>query len=141
MARSLVAIATWIVLISATPAAAKDIEGITEHPMIERYPGQVIAWQHIENYQPYCVAAGSVTGYGTISDWIDTEGRVTRTFYNYKGEDRTFSEIYKNYLDALQAESFKILGQSLSADRKGGDVGTAERHAARSCPALGPAPL
>ena len=36
----------------ASTAAALDIDGVVEHPMIERYPGQDIAWQHIENYQP-----------------------------------------------------------------------------------------
>lgn len=103
---------------------AQDIDGVIEHPMIERYPGQVIAWQHIENYQPYKVAVGPVTGYRTITDWIETEGRVTRTFYKYEGEDRTYSEVYKNYLDALKAEDFTILGEGMSADRKGNAIGS-----------------
>lgn len=111
-------------LLAASPLPAQDIDGIVEHPMIERYPGQVIAWQHIENYQPYKVAIGPVTGYRTITDWIETEGRVTRTFYKYEGEDRTFSEIYKNYLDALNAENFEILGEGMSADRKGAAIGS-----------------
>lgn len=105
-------------------AVAQDIDGVVEHPMIERYPGQVIAWQHIENYQPYKVAVGPVTGYRAIGDWIETEGRVTRTFYKYEGEDRSYSEIYKNYLDALKAEGFEILGEGMSADRKGVAVGS-----------------
>lgn len=62
-----------------------------EHPMFERYPGQVITWQHIENYQPYQVAVGPVTGYRAIADWIETEGRVTRTFYKYLGMERTYA--------------------------------------------------
>ncbi len=103
---------------------AQDIEGVTEHPMIERYPGQVIAWQHIENYQPYKVPTGPVTGYRAIGEWIDTEGRVTRTFYKYEGEDRTWSEVYKNYLDALEEEDFEILGQGMKADRGGVDIGS-----------------
>lgn len=103
---------------------AQDVDGVVEHAMIERYPGQVIAWQHIENYQPYKVAVGPVTGYRTISDWIETEGRVTRTFYKLEGEERTFSEVYKNYLDALQSEDFEILGMGMSADRKGADIGS-----------------
>ncbi len=110
--------------VTTVSVAAKDIDGVVEHPMIERYPGQVIAWQHIENYQPYKVAVGPVSGYRAISDWIETEGRVTRTFYKYEGEDRTYSEIYKNYLDALKAEGFSILGDGLSADRKGVAVGS-----------------
>jgi len=105
-------------------ANAKDIDGIVEHPMIKRYPGQVIAWQHIENFQPYKVAVGPVTGYRSIADWIDVEGRVTRTFYKYEGEDRTFSEVYKNYSDALKAEGFEILGEGMSADRKGSAIGS-----------------
>lgn len=68
------------VLVSAMCASAQDKDGVLEHPMIKRYPGQVIAWQHIENYQPYKVAVGPVTGYRKIGDWIETEGRVTRTF-------------------------------------------------------------
>lgn len=103
---------------------AQDIDGVIEHPMIERYPGQVIAWQHIENYQPYKVPLGPVTGYRQIADWIETEGRVTRTFYKYEGPDRSYAEVYKNYLDALNNEGFTILGEGMSADRKGNEVGS-----------------
>ncbi len=118
------ALAALAFVFATHPAVAQDVDGVVEHPMIERYPGQVIAWQHIENYQPYKVATGPVTGYRTISDWIETEGRVTRTFYKYEGEDRSFSEIYKNYLDALRAEDFEIIGEGMSADRKGADIGS-----------------
>ena len=107
-------------------ACAQDIDGAVEHPMIERYPGQVIAWQHIENYQPYKVPVGPVTGYRHIADWIETEGRVTRTFYKYEGEDRTFSEVYRNYLDALKAEDFEILADGMSMDRKGNGIGSGQ---------------
>lgn len=105
-------------------ASAEDIDGIVEHPMISRYPGQDIRWQQIENYMPYRVPVGPVTGYRTIGDWIDTEGRVTRTFYRYEGQERSYSEIYKNYLDSLRAEDFEILAEGFSADRRGADVGS-----------------
>ncbi|MEM6818120.1 MAG: OmpA family protein [Pseudomonadota bacterium] len=105
-------------------ASAQDIEGVIEHPMIERYPGQVILWQQIENYQPYRVAVGPVTGYRTIDDWIDTEGRVTRTFYKLSGTERTYSEVYVNFLDALQAARFEILATGISSDRNGVAVGS-----------------
>lgn len=81
---SLVSFMSLMSLISIA-VAAQDIEGVVEHPMIKRYPGQLIAWQHIENYQPYKVAVGPITGFRTIGDWIETEGRVTRTFYKYEG--------------------------------------------------------
>lgn len=113
-----------LVLLTPTLVIAQDIDGIVEHPMIKRYPGQVIAWQHIENYQPYKVPVGPVTGYRFITDWIETEGRVTRTFYKYEGEDRTYSEVYKNYHDGLKAEGFEILGEGMFADRKGAAIGS-----------------
>lgn len=109
---------------ASTATSAQDIEGVIEHPMIERYPGQVIAWQHIENYQPYKVAIGPVAGYRAIADWIETEGRVTRTFYKLETEERSYSEVYKNYLDALVAEDFEILGEGFSADRGGVAIGS-----------------
>ena len=113
-----------IFIFAINTVVAQDIDGIVEHPMIERYPGQVIAWQHIENYQPYRVAIGPVVGYRSIADWIETEGRVTRTFYKYEGEDRSYSEVYKNFLDALETEGFEILGHGMSADRKGVAIGS-----------------
>lgn len=124
--KSRLAIAALIVVASLTSqvAVAEDIDGVQEHPLISRYPGQEIRWQHIENYLPYRVPVGPVTGYRAIGDWIDTEGRVTRTFYRYQGTDRTYSEIYKNYLDSLEAEEFEILAKGISADRRGGDVGS-----------------
>ncbi|MEM9740589.1 MAG: OmpA family protein [Pseudomonadota bacterium] len=108
----------------ALPAIADDVEGAIEHPMIERYPGQDIAWQKIENYMPYEVAIGPVTSYRTIDDWVETEGRVTRTFYTLESEERTSSEVYLNYLEALEAQDFEILAQRYSGDRRGADIGS-----------------
>ncbi|MEM1262749.1 MAG: OmpA family protein [Pseudomonadota bacterium] len=124
--RMLVTVAAMLLACFVSTASAEDIEGVVEHPMIERYPGQVIAWQHIENYQPYKVAVGPVVGYRKIADWIDTEGRVTRTFYKLEGEERSYAEVYKNYLDALKEENFEILGEGFFADRKGVAVGSTQ---------------
>jgi len=105
-------------------AIADDVEGVQEHPMIERYPGQEIRWQKIENYMPYEIAIGPVTGYRKIDDWIETQGRVTRTFYALEGEERTYSEVYLNYLDALRSQDFEILAEGISPDRKGRETGS-----------------
>lgn len=113
-----------IVLFAGSQVVAQDQEGVVEHPMIKRYPGQVIAWQQIENFQPYKVAVGPVTGYRSIADWVETQGRVTRTFYKLEGEERTYSEVYENFLGALKAEGFEILGDGISADRNGRDIGS-----------------
>jgi outer membrane protein OmpA-like peptidoglycan-associated protein len=107
----------------ANAPRAQDIEDAIEHPLMTRYPGQEIRWQQIENYMPYRVPLGPVAGYRAIAEWLDTEGRVTRTFFRYQGEDRSYAEIYKNYLDALTAQDFEILGEGFSADRRGNEVG------------------
>lgn len=123
--RKIINILSLYLLVHSTLAFAEDIDGVEEHPLISRYPGQEIRWQHIENYMPYKIPVGPVTGYRTISDWIETEGRVTRTFYRYQGSDRTYSEIYKNYMDALVAQDFEILGSGVSVDRRGNAIGSA----------------
>ncbi|MEE4360485.1 MAG: OmpA family protein [Pseudomonadales bacterium] len=117
---------SWLLsfCLAAGTASAEDIDGAIEHPLISRYPDQEIRWQQIENHRPYRVPAGPVTGYRTIDDWIDTEGRVTRTFYRYQGTERSFSEIYRNYLDALEEQDFEILVQGISPDRRGRDTGS-----------------
>ncbi|MEM9225639.1 MAG: OmpA family protein [Pseudomonadota bacterium] len=125
MKYSLLIAALWVVaLLGAGHSIAEDVDGVQEHPMIERYPGQDIRWQKIENYMPYEVAIGPVTGYRKIDDWIETQGRVTRTFYALEGEERTYSEVYLNYLEALKAQDFEILAEGLSPDRNGTGPGT-----------------
>jgi outer membrane protein OmpA-like peptidoglycan-associated protein len=123
-ANSLFVIAMLWGLSLAASVQAEDIEGIQEHGLVSRYPGQDIRWQHIENYTPFRVPVGPVTGYRQIEEWIDTEGRVTRTFYRYEGADRSYSEFYLNYLSALESQNFEILAKGVSADRKGADVGS-----------------
>jgi len=103
-----------------------DIEGASDHPMVSRYPGMELSWQEIENYRPFRIPFGPVVGYRTIADWIDTEGRVTRNYYSYQGTERGYTEVYKNYLDALESAGFEILAENLSTDRKGAAVGTSQ---------------
>lgn len=89
------------------PGWAQDVPDSKDHPVITRYPGSIIKWYKVENYIPFKIAAGPVTGYRTISEWIETEGRATRLYYELPGE-RTHSEVYKNFKDALAKEKFDI---------------------------------
>jgi outer membrane protein OmpA-like peptidoglycan-associated protein len=107
----------------AATVPAAELEGAQEHPMVERYPGQELRWQTIDNYREFRLPVGPVTGYRQIDDWIDTEGRVTRTFYALEGSGRTWSEVYLNYRGAFEAEGFEILAEGSSEDRKGPAVG------------------
>lgn len=105
-------------------AHAADIEGSAEHPMITRYPGQDLRWQTIDNYREFRIPRGPVTGYRAIDDWIDTQGRVTRSFYALEGVDRGWSEVYLNYRNAFEGEGFTLLADGSSDTRRGPDVGS-----------------
>ena len=74
-------------------------------------------WCKIENYMPYKIPVGVVTGYRAISDWIETEGRVTRNFYSLTGGHRTHSEVYLNFKEALKAAGFEIIAAGLFPER------------------------
>ena len=100
----------------APAISQQDYEGSKDHPAITRYPGSVITWYKVENYMPYKIAVGPVTGYRTISDWVESAGRVTRLFYECDGA-RTHNEIYKNYHDALRKEGFEIIANGLFPER------------------------
>lgn len=116
---------TLIALVIATAVAqAQDIAGTSEHPMITRYPGQDIRWQTIENFRPFRVPLGPVTGYREIGDWADVEGRVTRSFYARRGQDRGYDEIYLNFREAFAASGFQIRAEGLSPDRRGNGIGS-----------------
>lgn len=106
-------------LAPAALAEPGDIAGSADHPAVTRYPGSVIQWQATDNYLPYRVAIGPVTGYRQIDEWIDTEGRVTRTYYEVAG-GRTHAEIYANYEKALTDNGFEILAAGLEIDRNVG---------------------
>jgi len=114
----------FVLSLGIAPALAQDVDGLEDHPMVERFPGTELRWQSIETYRPYRLPVGPVTGYRRIDDWIDTEGRVTRSFYRYLGTDRGFTEVYLNFQEAFEAEGFEFLGQGISNDRKGVDVGS-----------------
>lgn len=110
-------------LIITSPAAAQDADGCSDHPALTRYPNSILEWCQIENYMPYKIAVGPVTGYRTIGEWIETEGRVTRNFYSLIGE-RTHNEVYKNYRDALIEAGFEIMADGLFPGRNtSGEVG------------------
>ena len=103
----------------AASSTAADVEGAADHPMVSRYPGQEIRWFAIENFRPYRVPVGPVTGYRTIGEWINTQGRVTRIFYAFEGSERTHEEIWQNYSKALRDAGFEILGEGSPKGRPG----------------------
>ena len=120
--RMTAAAAVFVCLVTL-PTRGDNLPDAVEHPMVERYPGQELRWQAIDNYREFRLPVGPVTGYRHIDDWLETQGRVTRTFYALEGSGRTWSEVYLNYRGAFAAEGFEILAEGSSEDRKGPAVG------------------
>lgn len=115
-----------LLALPAPRAASADVAGAVEHPMVERYPGQELRWQTIENHRSFRLPVGPVTGYRQIDDWIDVEGRVTRTLYVLEGPDRSWGEVHLNYRDAFEEQGFEFLAQGASDTRRGTDVGSSQ---------------
>jgi hypothetical protein len=79
-------------LLFATPAVAQDVEGGEDHPLITRYPGSSITWYERQEFEPYRIAVGPVTGYRTIDDWVEVEGLSSGVyFYRLSADDRILS--------------------------------------------------
>ena len=117
-------LAGFLLATLAAPAQAQDAEGCADHGALSRYPNSVLEWCQTDNYLPYRVPVGPVTGYRYIGEWIDIEGRVTRNFYSLKGGARTHAEVWKNFRDALAAASFEIIAEGLFPDSNvKGDIG------------------
>lgn len=115
----------FILTLYTLSSYGQDIEGSADHPVISRYPGSVIQWYEVNNHRPYKLAVGPVTGYRTIGDWIETEGRVTRIYYALTGGERTHSEVYTNYRDALTSAEFEILAEGLFVESsRSPDIGS-----------------
>lgn len=106
----------WLIALWPLAPVLADIPASEDHPAVGRYPGTEITWQRIDNFAQYRIPVGPVTGYRHIDDWIDVEGRVTRTFYELAGE-RTHAEVWANYREALSDGGFEIIAQGLDPAR------------------------
>lgn len=99
--------------------AQNDVSGSEDHQLISRYPGSVIEWYDVQEFDRYKIAVGPVTGYRYIADWLPLEGKVTRIFYTLYGS-RSVTEVYFNYLKALEKSRFEILYDGLNKSRNVG---------------------
>lgn len=110
----LVLIISCLLLVDIT--AQKDIAGSKDHPLISRYPGSVILYFDEQDYTQYSIATGPVTGYKTISEWKNVEGKFTRLYYELE-DNTTITQIFTNYQKAMEKAGFEILAKGLFKDR------------------------
>lgn len=107
-----ISIPCFLLIASFAVFAQQDIPGSEDHPLISRYPGSVIKWYDVQEFDRYKIATGPVTGYRHINEWLQVEGKVTRIYYTLSGT-RSVTEIYLNYLKAVKKAGFEILAEGL----------------------------
>lgn len=95
-------------------AQAQDFPGAKDHPMLTRYPHSVIKWHDIQTYMPYHIGIGDVTGYRKVDQWVETQGQVTRIYYELTGE-RTHGDVYANYKKALTDVDFELIADGFAS--------------------------
>lgn len=124
MKKTILCLTMLLAALYAYPAHTEDAAGSEDHPLITRYPASVISWYDQEEFLPYSIAVGPVTGYRAIDDWIDVEGKLTRINYDLMGE-RSFYEVYANYAGALKKAGFEVLAEGhVMAGERSNDVGS-----------------
>lgn len=101
----------------------QDIKGSKDHRFLTRYPTSVIKYYEEQDFRPYKIAVGPQTGYKKIDKCIETEGKFTRIYYVLKGT-KTITEVYRNYLSALQKGGFEVMAKGVNDVRNvGKEVG------------------
>ncbi len=111
LTKFIVFIAFILTMISA-PAIAEDVAGSQDHPILTRFPGSEIKWYDVQAFSPYHIATGPVTGYRKIDEWTDTQGQLTRIYYELQST-KTHTEVYANYKKALEEAGFVILADGV----------------------------
>jgi OOP family OmpA-OmpF porin len=96
--------------------AQTNANNCKDHPIITRYPAAIIEYCDEQIYKEFHIAKGDEVGYQKIEDWVKVAGKNNRIYYSIKG-DRTVSEVYKNYLEALKNGSFNLMANQLHAER------------------------
>jgi len=97
-------------------AQNEDKEGSKDHPLISRFPGAIIKYYDVKQFDEYILPLGKVErerdeDYKWVSNLTKSEqleGKITRITYEAP-EDRSTLEIYRNYELALKNAGFEIL--------------------------------
>ncbi len=97
-------------------AQNEDKEGSKDHPLISRFPGSIIKYYDVKQFDEYILPLGKVErerdeDYKWVSNLTKSkqlEGKITRITYEAP-KDRSTLEIYRNYELALKKAGVEIL--------------------------------
>ena len=102
----LICLVPLLVLLTAA-VFAQDIRESHDHPLISRYPGQIIRSFDVKEFDQYNLVL-SVDRTGAPEKIEKVEGKVTRI--NYRNPPgRSTTEIFRNFEDALRSAGAQIL--------------------------------
>jgi flagellar motor protein MotB len=88
-------------------AQDEDAEGSRDYPLISRFPGSIIKYYDVKQFDEYILPLGKLEK-GKLLKSEQLEGKITRITYKAP-EDRSTLEIYRNYESALKKAGFEIL--------------------------------
>jgi OmpA-OmpF porin, OOP family len=98
----------------ALPAAAQDVGGGKDHPLVGRYQGAVLIEYKTSEFDemnlmqgPFDKKAFNAPNAPTGSSWLQVEGKVTRLAYRAP-EGRSSLEVIRNHENALKAKGFEV---------------------------------
>ena len=111
-----VSAAILLVLATVTTAAAQDVVGSQDHPVIgQRFPGSAITGYEVIEFDEYDLLTGPVPNRSEMGDFEHLEGRITKIIYEI-GPDRSTLEVMRNYENAFKAGEFETLYACKNAD-------------------------
>jgi OmpA-OmpF porin, OOP family len=101
-----------LVLATATGAAAQDIKGSRDHPLVPRYEGSLIIRYTTEDFTDYRLFTQPAKHYGgpgkNLDATVPLEGKLTRITYRGPAE-RSALEVFRNYEQALKSAGFQTV--------------------------------
>jgi OmpA-OmpF porin, OOP family len=109
-------------MLALGPAAAEDVPGSSDHPLVPRYEGAEIVRYETEAFTDHRMLTAPARAYGGLEQNLDAtvrlEGALTQITYRAPAE-RSSLEVARNYQQALQAAGFEAIF-SCSAEECGG---------------------
>jgi len=99
-------------------AQDKDVEGSKDHPLISRFPGSIIKYYDVKQFDEYVLPLGKLDKEGKLTKSQRLEGKITRIFYGAP-KGRSPLEIYRSYEAALKRAGFEILFSGAGEDALG----------------------
>lgn len=101
------------ILLCSLPAGFaqnEDRPGSEDHPLFTRYPGSYIWAYDYKEFDEYILPIAPLEGSSinaTLTEYLTLEGAVTKI--QYRVEERSTLEVFRNYTSAIKNAGFEIL--------------------------------